>query len=143
MAISDLFDSEFRKRNKDHFASIVRMAMNDDIITKGEQKFLDRLANRLNISEDDYKKLLKDYSSRTINAHNSYDQRLDRLYDFARMVWADKIRQKNQVKLLRRFCVALGFHAVNAKYITKKALELVKQEVDLDEFKYGIKNINQ
>lgn len=143
MAISDLFDSEFRKRNKDHFASIVRMAMNDDIITKGEQKFLDRLANRLNISEDDYKKLLKDYSSRTINAPNSYDQRLDRLYDLARMVWADKIRQKNQVKLLRRFCVALGFHAVNAKYITKKALELVKQEVDLDEFKYGIKNMNQ
>ncbi len=143
MAISDLFDSEFRKRNKDHFASIVRMAMNDDIITKGEQNFLDRLANRLNISEDDYKKLLKDYSSRPINAPNSYDQRLDRLYDLARMVWADKIRQKNQVKLLRRFCVALGFHAVNAKYITKKALELVRQEVDLDEFKYGIKNMNQ
>ncbi len=143
MAISDLFDSEFRKRNKDHFASIVRMAMNDEIITKGEQKFLDRLANRLNISEDDYKKLLKDYSSRPINAPNSYDQRLDRLYDLARMVWADKIRQKNQVKLLRRFCVALGFHAVNAKYITKKALELVRQEVDLDEFKYGIKNMNQ
>ncbi len=143
MAISDLFDSEFRKRNKDHFASIVRMAMNDDIITKGEQNFLDRLANRLNISEDDYKKLLKDYNSRPINAPNSYDQRLDRLYDLARMVWADKIRQKNQVKLLRRFCVALGFHAVNAKYITKKALELVRQEVDLDEFKYGIKNMNQ
>ncbi len=143
MAISDLFDSEFRKRNKDHFASIVRMAMNDEIITKGEQKFLDRLANRLNISEDDYKKLLKDYNSRPINAPNSYDQRLDRLYDLARMVWADKIRQKNQVKLLRRFCVALGFHAVNAKYITKKALELVRQEVDLDEFKYGIKNMNQ
>ena len=143
MAISDLFDSEFRKRNKDHFASIVRMALNDEIITKGEQKFLDRLANRLNISEDDYKKILKDFSSRPINAPNSYDQRLERLYDLARMVWADKIRQKNQVKLLRRFCVALGFHAVNAKYITKKALELVKQEVDLDEFKYGIKNMNQ
>ena len=143
MAISDLFDSEFRKRNKDHFASIVRMALNDEIITKGEQKFLDRLANRLNISEDDYKKILKDFSSRPINAPNSYDQRLERLYDLARMVWADKIRQKNQVKLLRRFCVALGFHAVNAKYITKKALELVRQEVDLDEFKYGIKNMNQ
>ncbi len=143
MAISDLFDREFRKRNKDHFASIVRMALNDDIISKGEQKFLDRLADILNISEDDYKKILKDYSSQPINAPNSYDQRLDRLYDLARMVWADKIRQKNQVKLLRRFCVGLGFHAVNAKYITKKALELVKQEVDLDGFKYGIKNMNQ
>ncbi len=90
MAISDLFDREFRKRNKDHFASIVRMALNDDIISKGEQKFLDRLADILNISEDDYKKILKDYSSQPINAPNSYDQRLDRLYDLARMVWAVK-----------------------------------------------------
>ena len=143
MAISDLFDSEFRKRNKDHFASIVKLAMSDDIITKTEQKFLDRLANRLNISEDDYKNILKDFSSRPINAPNSYEERLERLYDLARMVWADKIRGKNEVKLLRRFCVGLGFHAVNAKYITKKALELVKQEDDLEDFKYGIKNMNQ
>jgi len=143
MAISDLFDSEFRKRNKSHFASIVRMAMSDDVMTKSEQKFLYRLANNLNISEADYKKILKEYNSYSINVPTSYDDRLERLYDLARMVWADKIRQKDQVKLLRKFCVSLGFHAVNAKYITKKALELVKQEDDLEEFMYGIKNMNQ
>jgi len=143
MAISDLFDSEFRKRNKDHFASIVRMALSDDVITKTEKNFLDRLASKLNISEDDYKKILKDYETHPINAPVSYDERLERLYDLAQMVWADKIRRKDEVKLLRKFCVALGFHAVNVKYITKKALELVKQEVDLDQFIYGIKNMNQ
>ncbi len=143
MAISDLFDSEFRKRNKDHFASIVRMALSDDVITKAEQKFLDRLADKLNISEDDYKKILKDYESHPINAPVSYDERLERLYDLAQMVWADKIRRKDEVKLLRKFCVALGFHAINVKYITKKALELVKQGVELDQFIYGIKNMNQ
>ncbi|NNL15355.1 MAG: TerB family tellurite resistance protein [Flavobacteriaceae bacterium] len=143
MAISDLFDREFRKRNKDHFASIVRVAMSDDIISESEQNFLDRLADRLNISSDDYRVILKSYESHPINAPNSYDQRLERLYDLARMVWADKIRGKNEVKLLRRFCVALGFHAVNVKYITKKALELVRQDADLEEFVYGIKNMNQ
>jgi len=143
MAISDLYDQEFRKRNKDHFAAIVRVALDDEIITKNEQKFLDRLAHKLNISERDYKKILKDYKTHPINAPVSYDERLERLYDLARMVWADKIRRKDEVKLLRKFCVGLGFHAVNVKYITKKALELVKQEVDLDQFIYGIKNMNQ
>ena len=57
MAISDLFDREFRKRNKDHFASIVRVAMSDGTITENEQNFLDRLAPRLNISDEDYKYL--------------------------------------------------------------------------------------
>ena len=143
MSISDIYDNEFRKRNKDHFAAIVRVAMSDDVITKDEQKFLDRLASKLNISEVDCKKIMKDYASHPINPPVSYDHRLERLYDLARMVMADKIRSRNQVKLLRKFCVGLGFHAVNVKYISKKALDLVRQGDDLDDFIYGIKNMNQ
>ena len=143
MSISDIYDNEFRKRNKDHFAAIVRVAMSDDVITKEEQEFLDRLANKLNISEADCKKIMKDYASHPINPPVSYDLRLERLYDLARMVMADKIRTKDEVKLLRKFCVGLGFHAVNVKYIAKKALDLVKRGDDLEEFIYGIKNMNQ
>jgi len=143
MSISDIYDNEFRKRNKDHFAAIVRLALIDDVITEDEQKFLNRLADNLNISKEDYKKIMKDYASHPINPPISYDHRLERLYDLARMVMADKIRSKNQVKLLRKFCVGLGFHAVNVKYIAKKALDLVKRGDDLDDFIYGIKNMNQ
>ena len=143
MAISDLFDNEFRKRNKDHFAAIVRVAMSDGVISEGEQTFLDRLANRLNISEADYKKILKDYASHPINPPVSYDERLERLYDLTKMVWADGIKGNDEVKLLHKFCVALGFHAVNVKYISEKALEMIRQEDELEEFIYGIKNMNQ
>ncbi len=143
MAISDLFDNEFRKRNKDHFASIVRVAMSDDVISEGEQTFLDRLARRLNISEGDYKKIMKDYASHPINPPVSYDDRLERLYDLTRMVMADGIKEDDQVKLLHKFCVALGFHAVNVKYVSEKAFDLVRQEDDLEDFIYGIKNMNQ
>ena len=143
MAISDLFDNEFRKRNKDHFATIVRVAMSDGVISEGEQEFLDRLASRLNISEADYKKILKDYASHPINPPVSYDERLERLYDLTKMVWADGIKGDDEVKLLHKFCVALGFHAVNVKYISEKALEMIRQEDELDEFMYGIKNMNQ
>ena len=62
MAISDLYDNEFRKRNQDHFASIVRVAMSDDIITDEEKEFLDRLAKKLEINAADYKRILKDYA---------------------------------------------------------------------------------
>ena len=96
MSISDIYDNEFRKRNKDHFAAIVRLALSDDVITVDEQKFLNRLADNLNISNEDYKKIMKDYASHPINPPVSYDHRLERLYDLARMVMADKIRSKNQ-----------------------------------------------
>ena len=143
MSISDIYDNEFRKRNTDHFAAIVRVAMSDGEISEDEKSFLDRLAFKLDISKSEYKEILKDYNSHPINPPVSYDLRLERLYDLTRMVWADKIRTADEIKLLRKFCVALGFHAVNAQYITDKALELVRQEIGLEEFVYGIKNMNQ
>lgn len=143
MSISDLYDNEFRKRNKDHFAAIVRVAMSDGVISDEEQEFLHRLADRLNINVYDYKKIMKEYASHPINPPVSYDHRLERLYDLARMVVVDNIKAEEEKKLLRKFCVALGFHAVNVKYITDKALELVTNGHDLDEFMDGIKNMNQ
>jgi len=63
MSFLDLFDSGFIQRNEDHFAAIVRVAMDDGIITDDEKAFLDRLARNLDISEDKYKEILKDYKS--------------------------------------------------------------------------------
>lgn len=143
MAISDLYDNEFRKRNQDHFAAIVRVAMSDGVITDGEKAFLDRLARQLHIDEADYETILKDYESHPINPPVSYDERLERLYDLTRMVWADGNEHEDQIRLLHKFCVALGFHSTNVKYISQKALELVHNEHDLEAFIFGIKNMNQ
>jgi uncharacterized tellurite resistance protein B-like protein len=143
MSISDLFDSGFRKRNEDHFAAIVRVAMSDGIINEAEKAFLDRLASRLDINEHDYKKILKDYNSHPVNAPHSYDRRLERLYDLARMVWADHIEGPNQLNLLEKLCIGLGFTPDNVKYIADKALTLVHYEVNLEEFTERMKKMNQ
>ena len=143
MSFSELFESGFKKRNEDHFAAIVRVAMSDGIINDAEKAFLDRLAIRLDITESEYKQILKDYQSHPINPPLSYDSRLERLYDLARMVWADHIEGENQVRLLEKLCIGLGFNPENVKYITDKALTLVHYEVDLDEFIDRMRNMNQ
>ncbi|MFC4635221.1 TerB family tellurite resistance protein [Dokdonia ponticola] len=143
MSISDLYDSGFRKRNEDHFAAMVRVAMSDAIITEDEKKFLDRTARNLDISEEDYKMILKDYSSHKINPPISYDNRLERLFDLGRMVYADHELGDKQVVMLERLAVGLGFTANNVKYIVDKALSLVKEGVDLDTFKEEIKLMNR
>ncbi|MFC5047499.1 TerB family tellurite resistance protein [Aquimarina hainanensis] len=143
MSISDLFDSGFQKRNQDHFASIVRVAMSDDIITDEEKAFLDRLARKLNISEDDYQEILKDYKSHPINPPTNYEARLERLFDLSRMVYADHIKGEDQVTILERLGVGLGFRTDNVKYIVDKALCLVDQGVDADTFAAEIKSMNQ
>ena len=50
------------------------------------------------------------------------------------MVWADHIEGEDQVRLLEKLCIGLGFTPDNVKYIADKALTLVHYEVDLDDF---------
>ncbi len=143
MSFSDLFDSGFKQRNKDHFAAIVRVAMSDGVINTEEREFLDRLSRNLDISEKDYAEIVKNYKSHPINPPSSYERRLERLYDLARMVWVDQVEGEKQVSILERLCVGLGFNPKNARYVTDKALDLVHNGVDGDTFVDEIKNMNK
>ncbi len=143
MSFSDLFDSGFKKRNEDHFAAIVRVAMSDGVISDSEKAFLDRLARNLSISEVDYDTILKDYKSHPINPPTTYERRLERLYDLARMVWVDHIDLENKMVILERLVVGLGFRSSNAKYVADKSIALVQQGVDVDDFSEEIKTMNR
>ena len=143
MSISDLYDSGFRQRNVDHFAAIVRLAMDDGIITDAEQKFIYQLARNLMISKEEYKQILKDYKSHPINPPVAFNHRIERLYDLARMVHVDHIDDKEEVRLLTKMAIGLGFSTVNVDYVVDKALALVRENVDLDEFIDGIRTMNR
>ena len=143
MAISDLFDHGFKSRNKGHFSAIVRVAMSDGIITLEEKKFLDRLANNLEITSEDYEEILENPNKYPINPPYLHKHRLDRLYDLARMVYADHILGDKQRDLLGRFALALGFNPANVQYIIDKALKLLEMNVDLDTFHFEMNNMNK
>ena len=143
MSILDLFNSGFRKRNEDHFAAIVRVAMDDGVISDEEKAFIDRLAKNLDISETKYKEILKDYKSHRINPPLSYNRRLERLFDLSRMVFVDHIKGEHEEVLLRKIAIGLGFSPENVKYVVDKALSLVSERVDLDTFIYEMKNMNR
>jgi uncharacterized tellurite resistance protein B-like protein len=143
MSFSDLFDNEFQRRNKGHFASIVRVAMSDGEISTEEKQFLDKLAIRLEISKEVYEEILEKPTKYPINPPVLHVQRLERLYDLARMVYADHILGPKQKEILTRFSLALGFTPSNVAYIVDKALSLLVLNVDLDTFMYEMQNMNK
>ena len=58
MSISDLYASGTHEENKSHFANIVRLAIMDHVIKKGEQKLMNRLAKSLGLSKEEYKDMM-------------------------------------------------------------------------------------
>jgi uncharacterized tellurite resistance protein B-like protein len=72
-----------------------------------------------------------------------YEQRIERLYDLARIVHVDHHLGEKQELMLRKIGVGLGFNTENVNYIVDKALILVEKEVDSDTFLFEMKNMNK
>jgi uncharacterized tellurite resistance protein B-like protein len=143
MSFSDLFDSEFKTRNKGHFSAIVRVATADGDLSQEERAFLDKLAARLEISPAEYEEILENPLKYPINPPYSYAHRLERLYDLSRMVYVDHVLGPKQKEILTRFALALGFTPGNVDYIVDKALSLLVMGVDLDTFTFEITHMNK
>lgn len=143
MSFSDLFDSEFKARNKGHFSAIVRVAIADGDLSAEEKQFLDKLKTRLEISDAEYEEILENPLKYPINPPSLHTQRLERLYDLSRMVYVDHILGPKQKEILTKFALALGFTPGNVHYIVDKAFSLLMLEVDLDTFVYEMQHMNK
>lgn len=143
MSISDLFDSEFKARNKGHFSAIVRVATADGDLSEEEKQFLDKLKTRLEISDAEYEEIMENPTKYPINPPYLYAQRLERLYDLSRMVYVDHVLGPKQKEVLTKFALALGFTPSNVGYIVDKAFSLLMLNVDLDTFVYEMQHMNK
>ena len=143
MGLSDYNLSGEQKRNIAHFASIVRLALADDVITEGEEKLLKRLANRFHILEEKHKEILENPNEYSQVTPHSYDERIAHLYDLAMMVFADGEASKLESEVLRKICIGLGFSVNNAEKVTDEAIHLILNDSDLDDFTKAIKQVNR
>ena len=142
MGISDYNLSGDQKRNVDHFASIVRLALADGVVSEGEEKLLKRLAKRFHILEDKYKDIVENPSEYPVHAPLSYDKRIERLFDLSKMVIADDEVTEEELSMLRSVSVGLGFPTKNVDKIANESVRLISEDIDVDDFSKVIKRVN-
>jgi len=142
MALSDYNLSGEQKKNIAHFASIVRLALADDVITEGEEKFLKRLARRFHILDEKYKEILENPNEYSQVTPHSYEERIEHLYDLATMVFADDEVSIEEAKVLKKLVIGLGFSVANAGKVTDEAIHLILNNNDLEDFSKAIKTVN-
>ena len=142
MSISDLYSSGLHKRSLGHFANIVKLALVDGFISDSEKQLLDKMAERLEISTPEYKSILKDPNAYPINPPIGYDRRIERLFNLTKMVFVDGEASENEIKLLNKICVGLGFSHEKHRRITKEAENQIMNGNDLDDFSDAIKKVN-
>ena len=143
MSISDYYSTGMHEQNLSHFASIVKLALFDQKIDSKEQLLIERLAIRLDITGNEYKDILKNPSKYSIHSPVSYDERLELLYDFTKMLFLDKNPTIDKTSTMDRIAVGLGFPVEEARDVVKAAINFFLIEPDLEDFKKTIKKVHK
>ena len=134
MSFSNLYSSGFKQRNRDHFASIVRIALSDGVISKEEEAFINRTAINLEIEEEEVETIIANLDNYPINPPSTEQRRLERLYDLARMVFADQIADEAEKKIMNLLIIGLGFPHEEVEDIINQSFEQIQKGSDEDEF---------
>lgn len=132
-----------QKQNLNHFASIVKMAMADGVITEEEEKLLKKVAKKLHILEDVEQEVLKNYKEYPITTPHNYEDRIELLYDYTKMIYADGSVSAKEASVLRKVCVGLNFPLDNVEKVADEAIHLVLNDNSLEEFTKAIKYVNR
>lgn len=142
MAISDAYLTGGHQKNLGHFSNIVKMALVDNIITEGEEKFLRRKARSLNITEEEIEKILTNPDLYPMNPPVGYDESIIRLYRLTTMLYADDSPSKEEVDFLKKMVAGLGFQTKNVDKIASEAVHLIMNNNDEEAFAKAIKSVN-
>ena len=134
MSFSELYTPGFKSRNRDHFAAIIKIALADGIISKEEESFINRTAINLEIEDSEVVEIKANIDSYLINPPVSEQNRLERLYDLSRMVFADNIADKAEKNLLKRLVIGLGFTVDKVDQVIEKSFLEISKGSDEEEF---------
>ncbi|HLW31509.1 MAG TPA: hypothetical protein VKX40_04550 [Aequorivita sp.] len=136
MSFTDLFESGEHSRNLGHFASIANMATVNGRFSTEEEKLLKRFAQKLDINEAEYERILKNPTNYPINPPNSAERRLERIHDLFQMIFADNEIDDHERFLIEKYAIGLGYDAETAQHLIKRSIQIYSGGLDFEDYRY-------
>lgn len=140
MSFTDLYGNSEHRRNLAHFAAMATLAASDGVIDEQEKELLDRFARKLDITAEEYKEVMKPSNKYPIEPPINSEKRLERLYDLFRMIFVDHMIDDEEMTLLRKYAIGLGFSTESANKIIKRSVEIFSGKIDFDDYAYLLKH---
>lgn len=136
MPIIDLYEHSEQRHNLAHFATLASLAAADGVISEKEKAILDKFAFKLNITDAEYKEVMKKENKYPIETPHSGEKRLKRLFDFFGMAFADNNLDEEQMELIVKYAVGLGYSPEKASQIIKKSIAIFTGKIAFEDYQY-------
>ncbi len=139
MGFSDLYTSGEHRRNLAHFAAIATLASVDGEISDREKKMLDSFADKLDITDSEYEEVMRAENKYPIDPPNSAERRLERLFDLFRIIFSDHEIDIEEMVLLKKYAIGLGFSSDKADDIIQRSVVIFSGRIDFEDYLYLLK----
>lgn len=111
---------------KSHFLRLYQIALSDENFNHMEMQLLYKFAEERNISSSELDKILTG-SVGEITIPESLEERIEYLYDFAQMIWADGEITDDELHALNKYCKKFEFLEENITELSNYLLKSAKE----------------
>lgn len=139
MSVKDLYSSDSSNKKLAHFGSLATLAAVDGNIGDDEMAVLKQFAHKLQITDEQFKEVMKKENKYPIDHQVSYEKRLERFFDLIKIVFADSEVNDEEMVLLKRYAIGLGFPNEKADKLIEKSVAIFTGKIDFEDFMYLVK----
>jgi uncharacterized tellurite resistance protein B-like protein len=118
---------------KSHFLRLYQIALSDENFSHLEMQLLYKFAEERNVSSEELDKILTG-SIGEITIPGTLEERMEYLYDFAVMIWADEKITEDELSTLKKYCRKFEFLDENVDALAEYLLESAKENKSKSEF---------
>ncbi len=112
---------------KSHFLRLYQIALSDDNFSHLEMQLLYKFAQERAISRAELDTILTGHAGNVI-IPETLEKKIEYLYDFALMIWADEIVSKDEKIALKKYIKSFGFMEENVEDLSIYLLESAKMD---------------
>ena len=134
MPIMDLYEHGEKRKELAHFATLASLAAVDGEINAKEKEALDKFAFKLNITEEEYKMVMKKENKYPIETPHSGEKRLKRLFDFFQIIFSDHHMDDVERTMVEKYAVALGFPTKRTQEIIEKSVAIFTGKIEFEDY---------
>lgn len=118
MGFSSLYESGEKAKYRGHYRNLLLIARADGEIDEQEQALLNRIASRIGLTEGQVNEIKKNPLNFPTVAPSTREERYERFIQLMQMVAINGEAEPNELKLVRKYGIALGFtdESMNEKF---------------------------
>ncbi len=113
---------------RSHFLNLYSLALSDHEFNSEELELLFKIGEERGVPKEDIERIILYPDKVEFSIPDDIIGKVEYLYDFAQMIWADGELHQYEKAALEKFCIAFGFQKSNIQHISEFLIEEARKK---------------